>query len=311
MLTWELLGAAVGAGLASGREIASFFGRYGLWGYAGAGLACMTAVWLADAPVARIWQGRWPERLWRGLVTLLLIATGGGMLSGAGETAVLVLPQTGVRWIAMLITLVLAWWLSQRTAAGLAWVSRAMLAVLALLILSGLALPPMRAVPVENASIPEGFLRALAYGGFNAALMSPVWGCSPAARHGCKKSLVAACMLLALLLMLGNAVLLRHPALMAEPLPFVRMSGAWGLPGRLLAAVSLYLAILSTLIACVKGTGGRGAALAGMGLAAMLGFSGVVEVLYPVLGGGCLALLAAAKFTNYNRNAFHSRGDML
>jgi len=51
--------------------------------------------------------------------------------------------------------------------------------------------------------------------------------------------------------------------------------------------------------------------LNGMGLAAMLGFSGVVEVLYPVLGGGCLALLAAAKFTNYNRNAFHSRGDML
>jgi len=222
-----------------------------------------------------------------------------------------VLPQTGVRWIAMLITLVLAWWLSQRTAAGLAWVSRAMLSVLALLILSGLVLPPMRAVPVENASIPEGFLRALAYGGFNAALMSPVLGCSPAARHGCKKSLAAACMLLALLLMLGNAVLLRHPALMAEPLPFVRMSGAWGLPGRLLAAVSLYLAILSTLTACVKGTGGRAAALAGMGLAAMLGFSGVVEVLYPVLGGGCLALLAAAKFTNYNRNAFHSRGDML
>ncbi|MBR3763152.1 MAG: hypothetical protein IKK57_01200, partial [Clostridia bacterium] len=66
-LSWELLGAAVGAGLASGREIASFFGQYGMAGVAGAGLSVIVMYLLADASLPLSWLGRWPERLWRAL----------------------------------------------------------------------------------------------------------------------------------------------------------------------------------------------------------------------------------------------------
>lgn len=304
-LHWELLGAVVGAGLASGREIASFFGQYGAWSW-----GCIA---ISAAVIAFAAQVRMPRRLaglWRVLVTLLLVATGGGMLSGAGEVAA-ALPIPWAYWAGMALTMALAWWLAQRTVTGLARVSRGMLLVLAAMILAGLLLPPMRAVRVAEAPPVQGLLRAATYGGFNAALISPVLAASAADPRTRRRSLLAACMLLAALLMLGNAVLLRHPALLAEPLPFVRMSAEWGSIGRWAASAGLYLAILSTLTACVRGVRGRPLALAGMVLAALLGFTGVVEVLYPVLGGGCLLLMAIAKFTNYNRNAFHSNRDVL
>lgn len=304
-LHWELLGAAVGAGLASGREIASFFGRYGAWSW---GLIALAAAVIALA--APVQMPRQLAGMWRALVTLLLVATGGGMLSGAGEVAS-ALPVPGAYQIGAALTMLLAWWLAQRTENGLARVSRGMLLVLAGLILSGLLLPPMRAVRMEEAHVSQGLVLAMCYGGFNAALISPVLAYSGADPCGGWRSLVKASLLLWVLLMLGNAVLLRHPALMAEPLPFVRMSAEWGRIGRWVAAAGLYLAILSTLTACVRGVQGHLLALGGMVLAACLGFTGVVEVLYPVLGGGCLLLMGIAKFTNYNRSAFHSRRDVL
>lgn len=311
-LSWELLGAMVGAGLASGREIASFFGRYGMWGFAGVALACTAAAFVADVQLEQVWQGGCKTKLWRALVALLLIVTGGAMLSAAGEIAAMTLPVCGARWIGMTATLPLAWLLSQRTNTGLAWVSRAMLTVLAMLILLGLRLDPMRAAFVDKVSIPGGLLRALTYGGFNAALMAPVLRChaaTPAPER--RRALRRTCVLLGLLLAAGHAVLLRHPALLAEELPFVRMSASYGRWGFVLAALSLYLAILSTLTACVKGLGGRGLAMAGIVLTACAGFTGVVDVLYPLLGGGCFVMMLAAKFRNSRRNTFISRNDML
>ena len=91
MLAWELVGAVVGAGMASGREIASFFTQYGGWGMVGILLSVGVLVWLSDVRHPAPWHGRWPERLWQLLQTLLLIATGGAMLSGSGEVAALTL----------------------------------------------------------------------------------------------------------------------------------------------------------------------------------------------------------------------------
>ena len=64
MLAWELVGAVVGAGLASGREIASFFTQYGGWGMLGVVLSVGVLVSLADVTLPSSWRGRWPERLW-------------------------------------------------------------------------------------------------------------------------------------------------------------------------------------------------------------------------------------------------------
>lgn len=294
---WELLGAVVGAGMASGREIASFFARYGRWSWSCITLTVGVILLTADAGMPAKWEKRWPGRLWRGMTTLLLIATGGGMLAGAGEIAVMVLPGKHACWSGMMAAMLLAWILVKRTASGLAWVSRGLLAVLAVLIVLGLLLPPLEDAKTE-ALLPAGLLGALAYGGFSAALMSPVLAMAEESPGHRRRSLALAGGMLALLLMLGNAVLQRHPALLEEPLPFVRMSAGYGMAGYALAIISLALAILSTLTASVKVLRGRPLALLGMAAAAMCGFSGVVGVLYPVLGGGCLVLMAAAKFTN-------------
>ena len=111
--------------------------------------------------------------------------------------------------------------------------------------------------------------------------------------------------------MLGNAVLLRHPALLSAEMPFVRLLEEFGQFGYALGAICLYLAILSTLTACLRGLGRSIFAAVSVVMVSLLGFTGVVEVAYPLLGGGCFLMLAAAKFTNSSRKTFHSRRDML
>lgn len=312
LLTWELVGAVVGAGLASGREIAAFFSRYGAWSVAGIILAVCVIYVLADACLPCAWHGKWPEMLWNTLLSLLLIATGGAMLSGAGEVAALMLPLHGAYWLGMLGTLLLAWFLANRTVTGLAWVSRVLLCVLTALIVLGLTLPPMKAASMIAYSPWEALLRGLTYGGFNASLQAPIMAMAvdrPSKDR--KRAAWMAGLLILLLLLLGNAVLLRHPALLMEPMPFLKMLQAFGKPGYYLGGVSLYLAILSTLTACMRGLKGGMLSGAGILLVSLLGFTGVVEIAYPLLGGGCFLMLLAAKLMNSCPNPFHSRKDML
>ena len=312
MLTWELIGALVGAGFASGREIAAFFTRYGAWGYAGVVLAVLALVYLADSDVPATWQHRWPGRLWKSLLALLLAVTGGAMLSGAGEIAALVLPLHGAYWLGMVATLLIAWLLAHRTTAGLAWVSRIMLCVFVAMICAGLLLPGSRAVQIERTSIPMALVRGACYGGFNAALLIPVMRKSGALPPNARRqALTRAGAILLLLLALGNAVLLRHPALLYEPMPFVRLLDGWGKWGYYLSAACLYLAILSTLTACLRGLGKRLLAVVAVVLVALNGFDAVVEHAYSALGAACCLMLLAAKFTNCSRKAFISGRDML
>ena len=311
MLAWELVGAVVGAGLASGREIASFFTRHGAWSWAGILLAVGSLVVLSDVQLPPGWRQAWPGKLWRLLLSALLIATGGAMLSGAGEVAALVTPLRYARVIGMLLTLVLAWLLARHTIAGLAWVSRGMLAVLAVMISLGLFLPPKETARLSNGGGVQALLQGLTYGGFNAALQVPILmqaACDDAARRRCIRQAGGVTLLL---LTLGNAVLLRHTALLDEPLPFLRMLSGLGKAGYWLCALSLYLAILSTLTACLRGLQGTWLPLCGIIAVSLLGFSGVVARVYPLLGGGCCVMLLMAKFTNCARNPFHSRRDML
>ena len=113
----EICGAVVGAGFASGKEIASFFSRFGGWSWAGimlavavVGAVCLGVMrrpGVAGMPLA--WQSRGLGRLWTALFTGLMAATGGAMLAGAGEVAALLLPVRGAYWLGMGATLVLAW----------------------------------------------------------------------------------------------------------------------------------------------------------------------------------------------------------
>lgn len=309
MLAWELVGAVVGAGLASGREIAAFFARYGRWSYPGIIMAVGMLVWLASAEMPINWRGRWPEYLWRSLLTLMMIATGGAMTSAAGEVAALVTPVRGAYGLGMLLTLLLAWFLACRSHTGLAMASRILLALLAVLLCLGFTLPPMKGVPVDRNDGVEVLLRAVAYGGFNAALQWPL--ATAAGSQYKRRSLIASGLIVFMMLFMGNGLLLRHSAFLGEPMPFLKMMQPLGKVGYALCAASLYLAVLSTLTACIRAERGRIFPLMAMATVSLLGFGGIVDAIYPALGICCMLLLLVAKIMNSAEGPFLSRKDML
>lgn len=304
---WALVGAVVGAGFASGREIASFFSQFGHWSWlaVAAALAALAGIGLSvmRAPgIPENWHGRWQEGLWRGLFSALMAVTGGAMLAGAGEIAALTLPLPGAYWMGLLATVTLAILISEQNIRGLAAVSRILTVCLLAVLVLGFWAPERKAVWVEHVQawrkLPESLLRGVCYGGFNAALASPALeelsSClSPGEKRRC---MVRAVTVLGGLLSLGNAMLLRHPALLDAPLPYVEVLGTFGRSGMLLGAVTLYLAMLTTLVTCLRGLrawlGQHWPLLLPVGVA-LIGFSGAVDILYPFLGGLCFLLLAA------------------
>lgn len=311
MLTWELLGTVLGAGIVSGREVASFFTRYGLWSLPGILLAGCTLIWLAKTELPASWQKKYPGTMWSILLSALLTVTGGAMLAGAGEVAALVLPLHNAYGIGVAATLVLSWCLAHKTQTGLAWTSRMMLLLLVIVIISGLRLPEGEAIVVSSLT-PSAIVRAAAYGGFNAALLIPLLSSSNVTTQQQKGLAIRKSgVIFIILLLAGNSVMLRQPQLLNEPLPFVCIMQGFGKSGYYLAAASLYFAILSTLTACFRGLGRTWYAVPSIFAIAMLGFSGVVEVAYPLIGTASLLMLAAAKFTNCSRKPFQSRRDMI
>lgn len=308
MLVWELLGAVMGAGYVSGREIAAFFAKYGLWGYAGAVFASAALAWLADTAFPLQWHGRWQGCCWKMLLAALLIATGGAMLSGAGEAAALVLPFKCAYHAGMFATFVCAWLLANKTKAGLAWVSWSMVLVFGFIMLTGLKTPSGNHVALGEYTPIQALMKGLTYGGFNAALLVPLLRDRGAQK---RRALLYAGGIMLMLLFAGIRVLQRNPALIFEEMPFVRMlqgSGKWGY---YISALCLYLALLSTLTACIRGLGKSRIALVGIVVVSLAGFKRVVDGAYPLLGCACMIVLTLLKFRNCWRKAFISAEDML
>ncbi|MBQ8654884.1 MAG: hypothetical protein IJ507_08070 [Clostridia bacterium] len=305
------VGAVVGAGFASGMEIDSFFARYGIWSFAGIGAAA-SAVWLlgmgalrSAGPdgMPRAWQGGAMGRLWRACFALLMLTTGGAMLAGAGEIAALLLPVRHASAIGTALTAILAWILTGRGQTGMAGISRALVILLLGLSAAGFLLPAQKGAVISFAKPWEAVIRGAAWSGFNMALAVPVLAGSAGRlslreRRKCAAVLTA---VLTTLLLGGDLLLLRHSGLCGEAMPMLRLMAGFGLAGYTLAGVCMYLAVLTTCCASLQGIrtllpGRETLCLCGMLLCAMLGFSAVVEKVYPVLGAACLGLMTAAFF---------------
>ena len=286
---WAIIGAVIGAGLASGREVAAFFSRWGPWSWLGVASATVTIGLMghrAMRPAAPAW--------WRtALLTALLTATGGAMLAGSGEIAALTLPLRGAYWLGLAGTLGLAAFFSERNLAGLAALSRALVGSLLALLIPALLLPPTRGAWLTPPSAARPLIRGLCYGGFNVALATPVLAEAADLPPGEKRRLaLSSSAALGLILALGNAVLLRHPGLAGQPLPYVALAARLGRWGQGVAALALYLATLTTLTACLRGLRGllrARWAVALPALVALMGFTGAVDALYPALGALCCA----------------------
>ena len=309
MLIWELLGAIVGAGFASGREIASFFAQHHPWGYAGSILAAVSIVWLADTKLPASWRNHWPEWACKVLIVLMLLATGGAMLSGAGEISSMLLPLKHAYWIGSVFTLMVAWLMAHRTVSGLAWISKALLVVFTALMIISMVLPRTHITEVGQSDPLQALKHSICYSGFNAALLLPFLQRKSSTER--KKSLFVMSFVLSVLLLGGNVVFQLHPQILYEPLPFVSLTRQLGKPGFYLCGICLYTAVLSTLTACLRSLGKSLYAVVGIILISLLGFPQVVEKAYMYLGAACCVMFLAAKFRNCAGKAFISRTDML
>ena len=119
----RICGAIIGAGFASGQELAAFFSRYGQWSWLGIAAAMVTLAYLGrklcrccmerSVSLAGLDQGKM-RVLTRWMFCLLLFITGGAMLAGTGAIAALTLPLHKASWIGVSITLLLAQWIAHR-----------------------------------------------------------------------------------------------------------------------------------------------------------------------------------------------------
>lgn len=316
-MAWEALGAVIGAGFASGQEIAVFFARFGHWSPL-AILCAMAAVFLLTRRILAMEQTSFRRMSWRIAFTLLAVVSGGAMAAAAGEIAALTLPFGGAKYAGMAAVLALSHLCAGRNRPLFRRLCQGMTAALVGMLCLCLMLPPQRTahpMPLPaRAAISGAALYGMSWAGFNLALAAPLLARRGSTRSPAQKRRAAWLLTLSLgaLLALGCAVLLRHPLEMHAPLPLVRLTGRLGRGGFLLCCCAMVLAEISTLAAALEAlrallpSRALMAGYAAVALTALAGFGPVVSQLYPALGVLCTVLLLLPK-----EFALHSAQDVV
>ena len=309
------LGAVIGAGFASGREIVSFFTRYGVhaWWLIGvaAGMTALLCVLITES-ARRFgsglgWCGLFPGKAWaaQGCALVLMIVTGGAMVSAAGQMISLLWASRWAYSVGVVGTLLAAWQLGQGNLRVLGWISGALTAMLCAVLALAMAGTVSRPVvmldaPLSAAGLAKAAIRAAAYAAMNMTLaISVVCQCARSRAQNLRLSAVFGGGM-ALLLCVSNLLYLRHPERLDAAFPLVELLRGFGRRGFLTSVALLYLSILTTLVAVLYAL--RGAAqshvqspvlqaISAMGLplaVSCFGFSGIVETLYTPIGIVCL-----------------------
>ena len=301
------LGAIVGAGFASGREVMAFFTCYGkhswwLIAAASAVMGWICRLCMCASGAERDWTQLLGKRSgWMvGLSCCLMLLTGGAMVSAAGHLCALMFAGRLAGTAGAVCTLGAAWVMGRKNLKALGWLS-AVLSIMLICVLAGAFRLPKRTVVLpqhafSTGSLVRAGLGAAAYAAMNAMLASGVI-CKSSGRY----TAAGVGGMLALLLGLSNGLYLRHPELLNEALPLVALLQKAGRSGFLLSAGLMYLSVFTTLTAvvCALRTAAQsaapsprlGAALV-MGLllaVSCIGFSEIVDALYAPAGLICLA----------------------
>ena len=317
-----LVGAVIGAGFASGREVMRFFVQYGGWGYAGAALAAaamgalaLRVMRLAAQSGARTFGdlsrnllGNAGGAVGAALFVALLAATGAAMLSGAGELAAIVLP-IGPAYAAgyygmMLCALLVAW----RGMGGLAACGGALVPLCCCLYVPLIALPAAeKGVMLLPAAPWQAIPLALSYAALNIALAAGLL-CESGPRLNVteqRRAALTGAGVLGALLTLAIVTLDRGPGeLRTAALPMVALAARLGKPGFYLSAAVLCMAMLSTLATALRSlymqmpAGWSVAArwiapAAGCFALGLLGFDDLIGAVYPALGWLAAVLIVA------------------
>lgn len=318
------IGAVVGAGFASGREVVSFFSQFGAHSWwlillsAVASMVfsslCMRA---ARKPCQNGWYGLYAQErpvqraASRLCGALLMTVVGGAMVSASGHMVSLLWASDWAYPVGALGTLLLAWRMGRGSLKSLSMVSWALTAALMLAVLFALRREPSHVSAVVSPQALSGFwtlayaaLRAVCYAAMNITIaISVVCGCAARdSRTACRASALFGLML-ASLLFVSNYLYLAHPELSASAFPIVELLSAFGRAGFVGSALLMYLAILTTLVALVRALRqsvesfalGKAATVA-LTLAppvalSFVGFADIVRELYAPVGLLCILLI--------------------
>lgn len=305
-----IVGAMVGAGFASGREIMQFFSLYGPFSWA----LVVLAAGMTGAVIYRMAQCAGTPldgKTWARLpLKLMYLAVAGGMTAAAGELAALTVPLPRARAVGGMLTLAACAWMSNRPLRGLAALGKALFPGLVLIyaLCRGQAAEEAAKPALSWREYAAAAVRAAGYCVTNGLLSFAVVSEAAAKRTRRERIVLAALSAAAvgLLLAVGNAVLLpRAGELQNAALPTVMLLRPLGKTGYWAAAGILYLACATTLIAVLKGLKQEIApyapdcalwiaALAAAGVS-LLGFQEIVARAYPALGYLALPLLISIK----------------
>lgn len=279
-----VLSAMIGAGFASGREVMQFFSQYGAFSWVLCVLFGAETGLLCRAVIREDGDGR---EKW--LLAPLYLCTAAGMIAAAGDLWALTVPLYGARTLGAAGTLALCFLARKRPFAALNALGRGLIALLLLMILLCFGVPAEGTdMDTAEEKLPA-LLRMLGYGGLNAAL------CAHILREGTRDQTAKQKAVLPvvigggafLLLAMENGALLRHPELKNAALPTVMLLRGLGKAGYYLSALLLYLAAGTTLISCLSGFNkmmkDQWVPVLVYALS-LIGFSGIVEKFYPLLG---------------------------
>ena len=331
-------GAVFGGGFASGRETISFFTQYGRYGWWLIVLSVGVMVLLALTCMretaktkCECWCGlyddlpKWQSICARVCAMMMMVVTGGAMLSAAGHMVELLWPWTGAYAVGLVGTALLAWLAGHGRMRLLSWISAVLSALMLAAVLAVLAGVPSGAQNVtfdsENHFGLWAALRAVAYAAMNMTLaIGVVCRCSRYSRRGISRTAILLGFLLLALLFVSQYLYLRHSEIKDEVFPIVKLLSAFGRGGFLLSVILLYLAVFTTLAAVLYGlrTAVEGyvrqpwaQVLLWLGLPlaiSCIGFSEIVNRLYAPAGLGCLVLVfGPVLFRRFGKNSLDNQ----
>lgn len=309
-------GAVIGAGFASGREIVTFFTRYGeqAWWLILLAVAVMAALACLCAASARRCgaQGCWcalfvHDGTGAQLCTgMLLTLTAGAMIAAAGSIAELMWAHEWAYPIGAAGTLLAAWLMGGRNLRWLGCFSAVLTVLLFGMVVLAMGYAPETQSALLTAPAVDGWavLRAVGYAAMNMTLAIGVV-CQCTQGVSVRRFGWGFGGLMAVLLYTCNALYLRHPQVYASPFPLVALLRCFGREGFAAGVWLMDLSVFTTLTAvlCALRSTVRQHVRCGalelplsMGLpllVSLAGFETVVDGLYAPAGLICLLLVFA------------------
>lgn len=261
------VGAVIGAGFASGREIASFFSKYGALGWLLVVLAVGVLLWLCWGCLKE--SGRIGAECWCDLfngkgtvircgaqlcIIVLLIVTTGAMIAASGQMAALIWRAKYACLIGAGGTIAAAWIVGKKGLKLMGWISGILVVLFAAAVISVFRLPHMRIVHLANEmTLAQGLMaavRAVAYAAMNLTLAIGVV-CRSASGMQKTNWHTAMWFGVIMLLMLGSGHLLltQYPEWLNESFPLVKIMARFGKDGFILSVVLMYLSVFTSLTA--------------------------------------------------------------